>query len=344
MNSARTGLSGLSLLAVRLLLTLLVAVVSWRFVEEPIRRRQWLRSWRGACATGAAAVGTAVMLAVATIVPAAGGVTPSLVAQGRSSMKPTEVSALRSVDAFGSHPLRFLLFGDSVALTAGLGLRIGTQKRYGVEVLDRGILGCDLDQVPSRLSDQVFGTAPGQNCWSWWTKWSRYIAQFHPQVVGLLIGRFELADHLSHGKWMRVGEKAWDDHLEAELDRVIKVTSAGGAKVVLFTYPYMDPQIEAPNGDPYPENEPSRVTEWNRLLREAAARHPGVVTLIDLNRILNPGGHYTSTIDGVRVRWIDRIHVSLAGGEWLQPRILPEVAQLGLDDIGTQQSRQDPSH
>ena len=231
MNSARTGLSGLSLLAVRLLLTLLVAVVSWRFVEEPIRRRQWLRSWRGACATGAAAVGTAVMLAVATIVPAAGGVTPSLVAQGRSSMKPTEVSALRSVDAFGSHPLRFLLFGDSVALTAGLGLRIGTQKRYGVEVLDRGILGCDLDQVPSRLSDQVFGTAPGQNCWSWWTKWSRYIAQFHPQVVGLLIGRFELADHLSHGKWMRVGEKAWDDHLEAELDRVIKVTSAGGAKV-----------------------------------------------------------------------------------------------------------------
>ncbi len=342
-NSSRTGLSGFSLLAVRLLLTLLVAVLSWRFVEEPIRQRRWLRSWRGACATGAAAVGTAVILALATIVPAASGLMPSLDAQGQSSMKPTEVTALRSVGAFGSHPMRFLLLGDSVAKTTGLGLRIATKKRYGVEVIDRGILGCDLDQVPSRLSDQVFGTIPGQNCWSWWTEWPRLIAQFHPEVVGLLIGRFEIADHLYDGKWMSVGEKVWDEHLEGELNRVIKLASAGGAKVVLFTYPYMDPQIEAPNGDPYPENEPSRVTEWNQLLREVAAHHPGVVTTIDLNRILSPGGHYTSTIDGIRVRWIDRVHVTIAGGEWLQPRILPEIAQLGLDDIGAHQSRPDPS-
>ena len=36
-------------------------------------------------------------------------------------------------------------------------------------------------------------------------------------------------------------------------------------------------------------------------------------------------------VDGVVARWPDGIHVTPAGGQWLQPRILPTVALLGLD-------------
>jgi hypothetical protein len=32
------------------------------------------------------------------------------------------------------------------------------------------------------------------------------------------------------------------------------------------------------------------------------------------------------------VRWSDDNHITAAGGEWLRPRILPEVAKLELPD------------
>ena len=161
--------------------------------------------------------------------------------------------------------------------------------------------------------------------------WSKAVATYRPEVVGLLIGRFELADHLYHGSWRHVGQQQWDAHLTLELDEAVKILSAGGAHVVLFTFPYIDPHVEQPDGSPYPENEPSRVDAWNRLLRAVATEHRHQVTLIDLNRILDPDGHFTSTVDGVAVRWPgDGVHLSTAGGQWLQPRVLPEIAGLGL--------------
>ena len=53
--------------------------------------------------------------------------------------------------------------------------------------------------------------------------------------------------------------------------------------------------------------------------------------MIDLNRILDPDGHFQSEVDGVTVRWADGIHVTRAGGQWLEQYVLPTVAQLGLD-------------
>jgi hypothetical protein len=73
------------------------------------------------------------------------------------------------------------------------------------------------------------------------------------------------------------------------------------------------------------------VDEFNHLLAEVAARHPGTVSVIDLNRILDPHGVFQSVIDKVTVRWPDGIHVSKPGGEWLQARVLPTIAQLGLE-------------
>jgi hypothetical protein len=149
-------------------------------------------------------------------------------------------------------------------------------------------------------------------------------------VVGLALGRWEVADHLYQGKWTHVGQGDWDRHLVAELTEGVKILSADGARVVLFTMPYIDPPQESPDGSPFNETLPSRADAYNRLVNEVGRADPGVVTVIDLNKMLDPRGQFAMAIDGVTVRWSDGVHVSLAGGELVQPKILPTVAALGL--------------
>ncbi len=72
-----------------------------------------------------------------------------------------------------------------------------------------------------------------------------------------------------------------------------------------------------------------RAVAFNDVL-EGVARHRGSqVTLVDVGRMLDPSGQYQSVVDGITTRTTDGIHISVPGGEWLQPQILPTVVQLG---------------
>jgi hypothetical protein len=58
------------------------------------------------------------------------------------------------------------------------------------------------------------------------------------------------------------------------------------------------------------------------MLRAAAARRPGTVSVADLNRLVCPAGRYTSRVNGIRVR-SDGAHFTAAGvdrvvGPWLR--------------------------
>ncbi|MGH9092543.1 MAG: acyltransferase family protein [Acidimicrobiales bacterium] len=331
-DQAHTGLQGLPLLVVRLAVTFAAAYVSWRYVEEPVRRRRWLTSWRAGTATATVAAGTAAVVFAATIAPAAAALPPAAEA-GRSALPAAEAAQLRADHAFTTNPVRFLMVGDSVAWSAARGLRVGSHRHYGIRIVNGGVLGCDLDRTPSRFGGVVYAGEPGVNCGSWPSVWSGAVAHDRPQVVGLLIGRFELGTHLHDGRWVHVGDPGWDAHLERQLNQAVELLSAKGARVAVFTFPYIDPPLEQPDGAPWPENVPSRVVAWNRLLRQVAASHPRTVTLVPLNHLLDPQGHYTNTVDGVGVRTSDDgIHITMAGAEWLQPRVLPEIARLGLED------------
>ena len=217
------------------------------------------------------AIATTAVVVLATIPPAF-ATAPAALLNGPTGVSTREHRELAAARAFTSNPIRFLLFGDSVAFTADLGLRVGSVEHYGVSVINAGVLGCDLDPYPSREGGVVY---PSLDCGDWPTGWAKAVARIRPEVVGLLIGRFELADHLYDGTWMHLGEPAWDAHLLSELDRAVAVLSADGAHVVIFTFPYINPPLEQPNGAPWPENVPSRVDEWNALLRQVHARTSG---------------------------------------------------------------------
>ena len=325
LDSSRTGLGGVSLLAVRVAATFVLAASSYYLVERPVMEGVF---WRSLTATAPAVLAlgaTVVVVVAATVVPASAAVT----LHSTDTIPLGERQALDAAGAFGSDPVRFLLVGDSLAVTMGLGLVQGSQQHFGVQVINKGVLGCDLDNLQAVSSGQV--DSPESTCRHWRTLWSGEVERYRPEVAGILAGRWDITDHLLDGKQVSIDQPAWNKHLEDEMDQVVAVLSAHGAKVVLFTMPYIDPPQEAPDGSTYPENRQSRVDEYNQLLDRVAARHPGEVSVIDLNKLLDPAGHFQPVVDGVTVRWADGIHITRAGGQWLEPLILPTIAQLGLD-------------
>ena len=323
-SGAHTGIGGMALLALRTALTFVLAALSFYLLERPIIEGTFWKSLRAVRPAVAGLAVVVVVVVAATVTPA----TAAVLDRSQQAIPPAERQALAASKAFSTDPIRFLLVGDSTALTLGTGLTTDAEARYGVDVIDRGELACDFDKFPSSINGSANG--PAGDCRAWKVFFSQLVAGYHPEVVGLLMGRWLVTDHVVDGRIVSVGQPAWDAHLRTELEQAVQILSAGGAKVVLFTAPYYDPPVEAANGAPFPENDPARVVAWNRIVRQVAADHPGEVTVIDLDKLVDPQGHYQSVVDGVTVRWPDGIHFSAEGGEWLQPAILPTVARLGL--------------
>ncbi len=334
LDQTRTGLHGSALLALRFGVTFVAADLSARFVELPIRRGTLLaghsssdpiRPWRRVMVSVALPSLTLVLIVAVLAVT----ITPGT--RASASLSASRQAARRyappgGVDA--AHPERALLIGDSMALTLGNGLGHGAAA-WGITVNNRGVVGCDLD--PQTIVN-VMGTVSqaAQGCPQWRTTWASLVAQTNPDVVVVLLGRWESLDRLYDGRWTHVGEPAFDSHLQNELGQVIDIASSRGARVAFLTLPYIAQTTDQPNGSPWDMDLPARTDAYNADVRAAVARHPGQASVVDLNKMLDPQGHYVSSLGGVRVRDFDDEHISEAGGQWLQGALLPALVQLGL--------------
>jgi hypothetical protein len=323
LDNAHTGLLGWRLLAARLAVTGVIAVCSYHLVEQPVRQRRFLRTWRAALL---APIGTAAIVAAVVVAT----VTPTAAAAGRTLAVPSPATTARLEQSHGlsrGQTVHVLVLGDSLALTLGVGLS-DTSEAWGVHIQNDAVLGCDLDP-DSTVNIEGNITKAAQGCADWQRAWAAEVRQSNPDVVAIELGRWEVSDRIVNGSWTRIGARPWDDLLSRLLNQAITVVSERGAHVVLFTLPYIQQTTEQPDGEPWDINQPIRTNQYNAVVRQVAARHPGVVTVIDLNRLLDPAGHYTSYIDGVRVRNPDDEHPSIAGGELLRPVILPQLLALG---------------
>jgi peptidoglycan/LPS O-acetylase OafA/YrhL len=321
-DSARTGLDGLPLLALQFATTLALAAASYYLIERPVMYGTFWRSIRAIAPATVALSATVVVILVGSVVPVEATVVT------RTTLTTAEHGALARAGAFTTRPVRFMLVGDSMAVTLAIGLQVGSVAHYGVRFINRETLGCDLDDLPAIIGGHV--DQPVSDCTHWRPLWSADVARTRPDVVGMLVGRWDLSDHISDGRVVHVGQPAWDAHLDDEINQAVDIFSARGAKVVLFTIPDIDAADEAPGSAAYPENKQSRVDGFNAIVARVAAHRRSTVTLIDLNRKLDPHGSFQLMVDRVTVRWPDGVHISKSGGEWLQPFILPTVGQLGL--------------
>ncbi len=233
-----------------------------------------------------------------------------------------------------------------MAQTLGNGIEGATALHYGLNVDNMGTPNCSLAVGVFQIQDNP-AQEPSPPCESsslnpgWLTDWSQEVRQFQPQV-SVFLARLDIVNRDIGGKWEHIGDPSYDAYLEYQMTTAVEVLSAGGGKVVFLTTPYYDTG-EQPDGQPWPEDNPTRVDEYNAMLRHVAAQHPGVVYVLDLNKIADPDGHFQPVIDGVPVRYTDGIHWTFAGDDWLAPRILPQIAlaaqgaagqQLDITDLG----------
>jgi peptidoglycan/LPS O-acetylase OafA/YrhL len=332
-DGAHTGLTGYWLFAVEAAATVVMATLSFYLVERPIRRGGLLRSWRSWVAAPAAVAATVVVLIAATVPPAL-------------AARPPGVSPAGSPRAQGP-TIRVLLLGDSVALTLGMGLYLD-EKPYHVVEADHGILGCGItDGREVEVHGQVDRTAwpcnperapaglPEDQRQPWPEQWRGWLRQDRPNVVMILAGRWEVVNRTYHGHWTNILHPAFAAYVRHQLDVAVGLASSGGARVVLLTAPCYQSGLQ-PDGRPWPEDDPARVEAYNRLVDEVAAEHPGVVSVVNLNAMVCPDGHYQQDIGGVVVRDpSDGVHFTLAGGQLLAARIWPVVERVGRQQLAT---------
>ncbi|MGO9029811.1 MAG: acyltransferase family protein [Acidimicrobiales bacterium] len=338
LDNARTGLVGWPLFGLRVGVSVAVAAASLRFLEMPIRRGA-LRGWRGWAATPLAVGGTAVILVASTA-----GAAPALTAQSASSTvssspagqvgDPGTSANTPVVPAGTGGPIRALLVGDSEASFLGFGLGPDSGA-HDVDYAGDGVFGCGLVQGTTLFHGTVVPQAEGERggqvpvpCSTQLARWQADLDAFHPDVVLLSDGEYEVRDQLVDGKWTHLGEPGFDTAELRALQGAVSTLRSTGATVVLLTAVYYR-QPEQADGEPWPEDDPRRVDEYNALLRKVAtADGPGVV-VEDLNAHLDPGGHYDQYIGGVNVRYADGIHVDAAGAKLVSPWLLSQVEALG---------------
>ena len=290
MDGQRTGLTGYALFGVRFVATLAVATISFYLVERPIRQGTFFRQWRGW--VGAPVAVAAVSI---TVVLATGSGTVAAV---------SAPSAAPAGPASGHTPV--LVLGDSTALTLGLGLSFDAS-RYGASVVEKGILGCGVAEA-SEVSQHGVHSAMAPACnpatpaaGQWPALWSGWIDRYHPAVVALLAGRWEVSTVEWEGRWTDILDPAFAAYVRQQLQQAVDVGSSGGAAVVLFSAPCYD-SGEQPDGTPWPEDQPDRLNAYNTLVREVAAANTQRATLVNLDSVVCPGGTFESQIDGVTVR------------------------------------------
>jgi peptidoglycan/LPS O-acetylase OafA/YrhL len=367
LNADSTGATGAGLLFIRLAVTVTIATVSFILIEQPVRRRRvpsWVL--RPMVPVAVAASFTSLIAAAAVdaqvpgsqLAPIPAGVTAQLAGHDRSCAValrdtpqyrtvPLPKSALGgyifhwilrgTVDWNGGGypqstqttyrtcpPKRVLILGDSIAYTAGVPM-LENENRYGVELANAAILGCAFGNRGMIDVNGTYKALPPQ-CPDDLSRWERAARAFGAQVVVVELGYRDEFDWRWDGHVVHLGQRSFDAYVQQRIDRFASVLSAGGARVLFLTVPYVNPPALA-SGAPAPAGDPVRHALIDSMLQTAAAHDPSHVGVLDIDRIVSPGGHYDETVNGQDCRF-DGIHFSIYCASLLQPSVLSAARDL----------------
>jgi peptidoglycan/LPS O-acetylase OafA/YrhL len=348
-DSARTSLSGLSLLAVRFASTVALATASYYLVERPVMYGTFWRSLKAAVPAVALMVATVAVVITGTGVPATAAVS---------------VKRYR-VQVQDAQPPSLVVLGDSTALTLGAALTATAPP--GTTVVNGGLFGCGLaiatnaSNTPPQLQLAMFpacnsGSPIGKQ---WPAEDTQAVAGTVPgDLVLFVAGSWEVQDLLQNGQWTNIEEPSFQRYELSQMRTAVAIGTAHGAHFDFTTMPALAAGA-AFHEAPFPEDSSARRMIYDQLINKVADEFPGSVSVIDYGKLLSPQGVFTEYLDGVQVRTADGVHtpayapgngfvgnstasVAHAFYNWLAPRIWPLLIGSNPSAASTASSEQRP--
>lgn len=279
LSHQRIHLHGVALHSVQFAVSFAIAILSYRFFEQPIRRR-------------GVPFGRPVYVIPAVVVLSA-----LLLVRGTQPREgATEAVDRRAALPLGDDAVRFrvMLLGDSTANSLGWGLRRAAPAGLGIELM--GHDGCTM------LADALCGGP----------LWAERVATMKPNATLVFVGGAFLHGLTIDGEWRKSCHPGWDSSFEESFIRRLGDIRSPFGRIWAVTLPY---PLDVYDNDTFR----GEVDCINKSIRKSAAAVPGVEVLDLGERLcpkgvclreyegveIRPDGvHYT--IDGVQsiARWM----------------------------------------
>ncbi len=362
LDASSTGVGGAALLVLRLGVTLLVSIASFFLIEQPIRRRR-VPSWLVRPLAPLAMAGTVAALLTAGSVESTAALGLAAVpAQAktsawlRGSAHPCSVG-LKDTKNYGLSPLspaqaaqdepawlvghqlkwhnssrltfttcppkRVLVIGDSLAFTLGVGL-MENEQAYGVEVADAAILGCVFNNQ-GQLDSRGKWEAQYAGCPTALQTWAQDARALRAQGVVIELGYRDEFNWKINGRMVHIGQPAYDTYVRQRITDYVQVLGRGGTPILFLTVPWSSPPA-LPDGSPAPAASPARHSSINQALVSTAANYPGQVRVLNIDKLISPGGYYDARVNGKLCRF-DGVHFTVYCSRLLQPDVLQRSAR-----------------
>ena len=290
-----------TLLLLKLGLSLLAAIVSYRLIESPIRHGAVPRPFGSF-----AAAGGIVVAAMAIVVSTAGAV---------SVPGPSNIVGLARVHVPGGPEVVFA--GDSVTLS--LVSRVANNPvRFGVNPINRALIGCSIAYAGK--AHKNFDGSGGPTPPSCAPNALRDLSNINPAVVFFMTGARPNDYAEIDGQFVRPCDALFDDAYRKDLESLVHQLQATGAPVVLGTTPHSGKNSFTVEGSE------QRIDCVGNDVKQVAKDVPGT-SVVDPNELLCPHEQpCVEVLDGAPVR-SEGLHFDPGPGgdavaDWMVERIL----------------------
>jgi peptidoglycan/LPS O-acetylase OafA/YrhL len=331
-------LAGSALAALQVALSIALAELSFRIVERPTRAST-LRPTFLVGGWTAISVVTALVAALILVPPegrslvAGDVVRPSTTTTPPPSPPPSPEPSIPGADGSVAPPIvaepvtpeptTVLVLGDSTALTLVENRTVDLGPEWNIQAFAR--IGCSISDGNPLDVDSDFAIIQGEECARWRSEWTDAFVQVEPDISVVMVGAWEVLDHLVDGIEIEFPDAAWFDVVGAGVRDAVEIAGGEETPVALLTVPCMQqgPDSVLPT---LARNDPARISAFNSILQEEAAAHPNV-HVVDLEDLLCPEGTYLDDVDGAQVRY-DGVHLTPEGADFVWMWLVDELGSL----------------
>jgi peptidoglycan/LPS O-acetylase OafA/YrhL len=328
---------------VKIGITLIVSIISHRYIETPIRIGAWFTGPRNWLVPIAAAL--AITVAATALIATAPYVAPIEEVKIDLPEQPLlEFDALSTgAPAASTGPPRVIVTGDSMAGAIGRGLASWGEETGDLAAAVHSVPACGLALEGERRLGNSTADATASMCETMQKHWKSGVVLPRHDAIVLIIGTMDLIDRRldTWDEFRSPGDPVFDEWIYDVYNEKLDILLAGGVKVVWLNYPcagseeYLQshqsvfgiPLIAAAAFDS------ERIQQLNAvLLPRLQAERPDDLRVVNLYDHVCPGGIFSPSLGNVSQARDDGVHFGEAGGRelanWLGPEVLKAIESL----------------